>query len=495
MRYDAVIVGSGFGGACAGLTLARAGARVLLLERGTPVHRDADDWNQRRILLERRYRMDTPMLVRQYGARSYLPDHPNAVVGGSSVFYGGASLRLREIDFGGWPLSYGDLEPFYGQAEALLGVHGRAGGDPREPPRSSDYPHRPIDLTAPAQRIDRAARSLGYRPFAMPLAINFRDEGRPQCIRCITCDGFPCQIRAKNDVEVTVLARSQEAGLEVMAGVRAARLRLAGDRAAAVECVEVPGGRTFTVEADAFVLAAGALHTPAILLRSGIEGRPGAGFVGRHLMRHCNGVLAGVFPFRTNPEQVFHKQICLTDFYEDLRQDHGTATGVIQDIYTPDAEVIRHHAPRGLGRPAGWAAGFMQNLLCIAEDESRAANAVALSAQRDGYGLEILTVDHAYTDADRQRLRYLVARARRVLRRAGALITHLYAIDTFSHAMGTARAATRPDEGAVDAWGRFWGLENVHVTDGSVFPRSGGVNPSLTIAAFALRASQALAHP
>jgi len=492
VRYDAVIVGSGCGGACAGLTMARAGARVLMLERGQPVRRDADDWSPRRILLERRYRTDTPVLVRQYGARRYAPEYPNAVLGGSSVFYGGASMRLREKDFAGWPLSYADLEPFYSEAEVLLGVHGRTGDDPHEPPRTGDYPFAPTPLTPPAQRIERAARSLGYRPFALPMALNFGDGARPRCVRCITCDGFPCQIGAKNDVEVTVLAAAREAGLEIMAGARAARLRLAGDRAVAVEGVGLPAGSPFEVEADTFVLAAGALHTPALLLRTGVEGRPGGGAVGRHLMRHCNGVVAGVFPFRTNPEQVFHKQICLTDFYEDLRAEHGTAVGVIQDIYTPAAPVVRHHAPRGLRHLAGWVTGFMQNLLCIAEDEPRAANAVSLKGERDQYGLEIPAVDHAYTGADEERLGYLVKGARRILRRAGALVTHLYLIDTFSHAVGTARAAAEPDEGAVDAGGRFWGLENVYVTDGSILPHSGGVNPSLTIAAFALRAARAL---
>ena len=72
------------------------------------------------------------------------------------------------------------------------------------------------------------------------------------------------------------------------------------------------------------------------------------------------------------------------------------------------------------------------------------------------------------------------------------LDTHLYAIDSFSHAVGTARASSRPEDGAVDPWGRLWGLENVRVTDASVFPRSGGVNPSLTTAAFALRAAGAM---
>ncbi|MFH1571893.1 MAG: GMC family oxidoreductase [Gemmatimonadota bacterium] len=493
MLCDAVIVGSGLGGASAALVLAQAGWRVVMVERGRGAHRDAGDWDQRRIVIERRYGVDTPVLVRQYGARAYQADYPNAVVGGNSVFYGGAAMRLRLADLAAWPLTYGDLEPHYARAEQLLGVHGAAGADPLEPPRTADYPHPPIALTPPAQRIHAAAARLGHRPFAVPLALNFRDASRPLCVRCDTCDGFPCPIRAKNDAQETLLAAARQAGLEVVDGVLAARLRLQGDRAAALECRAVGEGRAFEIEADTFVLAAGALHSPVLLLRSGLEGRPGSESVGRHLMRHCNAVVVGVFPFRTNPGRVFHKQVCLTDFYDDRRSQDGAATGVIQDIYTPSAEVLRHFAPHGVRRLAGAAAACMQNLLCIAEDEPRPENAVTLSGERDRYGLEVPAVDHAYTRGDLARRDHLVGRARAILREAGALFTRRYEIGTFSHAVGTLRVSAAPEDGAVDPWGRFWGLENVYVTDGSVFARSGGVNPSLTIAAFALRAAEALA--
>ena len=149
MKYDAVIVGSGFGGACAAYRLVRAGLKTLLVERGGWPHRDEGDWNQRQILIEKRYRSASPVSVRQYGARESEPLYPNEVVGGNSVFFGGASLRLRETDFEKWPIAYDELEPHYAEAENLLAVHGETGTDPCEPRRSADYPRAPVDLAPP----------------------------------------------------------------------------------------------------------------------------------------------------------------------------------------------------------------------------------------------------------------------------------------------------------------------------------------------------------
>ena len=493
MTYDAVIVGSGFGGACAGLVLAEAGMRVLLLERGRPVARDDGDWDPRQILLGDRYRSASPVSVRQYRARTHQDTYPHEVVGGASVFYGGASLRLRPADLDRWPIDYADLAPHYTRAEALLGVHGEAGGDPQEPPRDGPYPHPLPPLSAPARRIRDAGERLGYRPFALPMALNFSDASRPTCILCNTCDGYPCRIEAKNDLAVTVLRRAQAAGLEIRAGATAARVVLDGDRAAAVEAVDGRGGAPTRFAAHRVIVAGGALQTPALLLRSGLQSRAGGAWIGRRLMRHCNAVVTGVFRVRTNPEQVFHKQLCFGDFYEDLRGRLGTATGTIQDIYTPAAQVIRRHAPPGLGRIAGWLAAYMQNLLCIAEDDPCRDNRVALGAP-GGDGLPVPRVDHAYTPADRERLAYLVRRARRILRAAGAWTTRLYAIDTFSHGVGTVGMAADPGAGALRPDGRLWGSDNIWVTDGSAFTTSAGVNPSLTIAANALRVAAKIAR-
>ena len=492
MPYDAVIVGSGFGGAFTSLALTEAGLRVLLLERGQPVARDDGDWDPRQILLGDRYRSPSPVHVRQYGARSYSDMWHHETVGGSSVFYGGASLRMRPSDLDRWPFDYDDLEPHYTRAENLLDVYGLAGADPQDPPRSAPYPRQSIDFTAPARRLHDAARSLGYRPFALPMALNFGDESRPLCVLCNTCDGYPCRIEAKNDLTAMVLNRAQDQGLEIRAGVIASRLLTDGDRVGELEYVDAETGEVCSVAASRFIVAAGALQTPALLLRSGFDGRsPGGYWIGRRLMRHCNAVVTGVFRRQTNPENTFHKQLCLTDFYDDMRDRLGTATGTIQDIYTPARQVIEHHAPPGLRRVAGWLSAFMQNLLCIAEDDPRVGNVVTLG-EPDGFGVATPRVDHEYSAADYERRDYLVMRARRVLKAAGALRTRLYEIDSFSHGVGTVGMAATPEEGALDPQGRVWGVDNLWVTDGSAFPTSSGVNPSLTIAANALRVAPAI---
>lgn len=484
--YDALVIGSGFGGAFAAHTLSRAGLKTLLLERGGWPHRDALDWNQRAILIEKRYKSDSPLLVKQYHSRDFKPLYPNETVGGMSVFYGGASLRLREKDFGRWPISYAELEPYYTRAEQLLGVHGQAGQDPFGPPRSGGYPFPAVALTPPAQRIYQAACRLGLKPFEIPLAINFADPARPRCIQCITCDGFPCKIAAKNDLAATVLAAAQAQGLQITAGAVVHRLRREQGRIAAAEVIDKTSKQSFSLSARLFVLSGGALHSPALLLRCGL----GGGLVGRFLMRHCNAVVAGIFPFATNPQQVFHKQLCIADFYEDHRARHGTATGIIQDIYTPSSEVIRHFAPRGSKRLAGLVSGYMQNLLCIAEDDPLFQNRVSLSTARDTLGMELVQVEHCYTENDCARRDYLAEKAKQILRAAGALFFKVYFIDSFSHAVGSARFGASPEESVLDPNCRLWDLENLFVVDGSCFPTSGGVNPSLTIAANALRVGE-----
>ena len=494
MSHDAVIVGSGFGGAFTALALTEAGLSVLLLERGKPVARDDGDWDPRQILLGDRYRSPSPVHVRQYGASIYSDMSHHQVVGGGSVFYGGASLRLRPADLDRWPVTYYELEPHYTRAEALLDVHGVAGADPHDPPRSAPYPRASIDFTPPAKRLHDAAHALGYHPFPLPMALNFSDTSRPLCILCNTCDGYPCRIEAKNDLTATVLRRAQAQGLEIRAGVIAVKLEIDGGRVVEVECVDVDTGKVHSFSASRVVVAAGALQTPALLLRSGLGEAPTGGrWIGRRLMRHCNAIVAGVFYARTNPQDTFHKQLCFTDFYDDMRDRLGTATGTIQDIYTPARQVIEHHAPTGLRRVAGWLTAFMQNLLCIAEDDPSFENAVTLG-EPGLFGVVAPRVDHEYSSADYERRDYLVERARQVLKAAGAWTTRVYEIDSFSHAIGSVGMAATPEEGPLAPQCRVWGVDNLWVTDGAAFSTSGGVNPSLTIAANALRVAPSIVN-
>lgn len=485
-HYDAVVVGSGFGGSLVARALVKAGLKTVLLERGQWARRDDMDWDQREILLKQRYQGTAPLLVKQYGSRDFQRVYANEVVGGNSVFYGGASLRLRPGDFARWPFSYADLAPYYARAEQILGVHGEAGVDPHEPPGVVGYPHDAVELSAPARRIWQAGTGLGLQPFRIPLAINFSDAARPLCLHCTTCDGFPCKVEAKNDMASMVLAEAQAAGLEIIVGAVAKRLLQRGGRVEGVEYVDGASRQAYSLMADRVVLAAGALGSPALMQRSGFDHPQ----IGRFLMRHCNGVVNNIFPFRTNPEQVFHKQVCFADFYEDLRAELGTAVGIVQDIYSPAPPIIRHHTPWGLKTMAGLLAGCMQNLLCIAEDDAREENRVTLADELDVFGMELVQVEHDYSAADCRRRDYLMAKAGMVLRKAGGVFRYRHLIDSFSHAVGTLRCANSPQEGVLDADCRYWGADNLYVADGSFMPSSGGVNPSLTIAANALRVAE-----
>ena len=487
--FDALIVGSGFGGAAAAYTLSRAGLNVLLVERGGWVHRDETDWNGRAILLEGRYKGDAPLHVRQSADPARPPEEvfPNEVVGGNSIFFGGAALRLRERDFERWPIRYAELEPHYGAAEALLEVHGHAGEDPYEPPRSTAFPFPSPTLTAPARRISDAATALGFHPFHIPSAINYAGPRAPACVRCFTCDGFPCRIGAKNDVTQTALKHADPQHLTILARTLAVRLIEEDGRVVALEAIDRDTDRRLTLRAKVFVLAGGTIGTPALLLRSGLESRDRSASVGRYLMRHCNGMVGAPFPFRTNPERVNHKQICISDLYERERDQNGMAVGIIQDMCMPPAEVVRALGPRGFRWAAALSAGFIQSLICIAEDEPQADNRVSLAAETDRLGMPIVRIDHQYTDGDRRRRRLLMTAARKVLRRAGGIGSKAKLIESFSHAVGSVRMGKTDREGALDPRCRYWGVPNLFVADGSFMPTSGGVNPSLTITANALR--------
>ncbi len=491
-RYDAVILGSGFGGSAAAYTLSKAGLKTLLIEKGDWAKRDDSDWDPRQILIEKRYKSQAPVIVKQFGDAEFKSAYHNEIVGGNSVFYGGASLRMRETDFSQWPIDYQALEPYYAEAETLLEISGKQGDDPFEPKRSGPYPYEPVPLTKPAVRISKAAKKLDYKPFYIPLALNFHNEERTICAQCNKCDGYPCRILAKNDTSVILLQKAIAFGLEIIPNTIGISFQRRKDRIESIECLDKTEMEKFKIVSDIFILSAGSLQSPAVLLRSDLGKYENSRLVGRYLMRHCGGIVTGIFPFRTNPEDVYHKQICISSFYEDLREELGTSVGVIQDIYTPAAEAVAHFAPKHLKAPAKIFSKLAQNLLCIAEDEPNIENRISLSRKTDSFDLELIKIEHTFSRNDYRRLNLLREKARKVLRKAGALFTLQGEIDketppSFSHAVGTLRFGDSPKTSVLDPNCKFYGTDNLYVIDGSFMPTSTGVNPSLTIAANSLR--------
>lgn len=492
-NYDVVIAGSGLGAASVAYKLAHPGLKILVLERGDWPKRDDEDWKAESILIQSRYAQKSPTFIRQYESSASSPVHMNENVGGMSVFYGGAAFRMREQDFAAWPFRYQELAPFYDEAEELLEVHGARGEDPFEPKSSQPYPFSALELNPPAQRIHKAASQLGWRPFRTPLAINFRNKSRSLCIQCQTCDGYPCRLNAKNEA-TTILAKAQMRGsVDIVTGVIVDKIKHHEGAVTQIECVSQRDGARHSISAKLFVVSAGTIGSAGILLRSQLDATfPHARLIGKNLMRHANGIVSAIFPFKTNPRQEFHKQVCISHFYEDARSEDGFATGIIQDIYTPQSKVIRHFGPKGLSWIGAALSPFIQNLLCIAEDEPQERNRVFLSSKTDEFGVSLLEIEHSYTKRDEMRRDSLMRHAKQILRKAGGIPCNQMLINTFSHALGTARFGESEQSAALDPNCRFFGLQNLYVVDGSFMPSSAGVNPSLTIVANALKVSKHL---
>ena len=497
--WDAVVVGSGFGGTMAAKVLLEAGLRVLMLERGDWVPRGEENgswsvrWQDRPA-----YSRETPYHVRGESTERVGAFH---CVGGASVFYGGVSLRLRTDDFTGhrattgdvgWPIRYGDLREHYDAAEELLGVSGDDRADGSAPPRGRRLPAPGLELSPTSRAIADAATRLGLHPFRLPMALNHDGtSGRPRCTACGVCDGFACATGAKNDLAVAVLPRLLAHGLALRPNTVVRRLETEGRRIVAVDAVDATTRQRLRFEADRFVVAAGALATPHLLLASGLDRMSPAGpLVGRHLMRHCNAIVLGAAPTSIADADDFRKQLGIHDFY------HGDAgrggvhpkLGGIQQLramrialaMAPFSEAVKREIHPALSRLVGF--------IVMAEDEPRVENRVHLDrVARDRFDRPVARIHHRHTARDRSARRALARRAEAVLREAGAAFTVTLPVRTFSHALGTVRMHDDPARGPLTAEGRFRGVDNLWITDASAFTTAGAVNPSLTVAANALR--------
>ena len=277
---DIAIVGSGMGGGTLAYALRNRGAKILIVERGDYLPREPENWSPRELFVAKRYRTTDPFLD-----GSGKPFRPSIyyVVGGCTKVYGAALPRFRREDFGvlesedgvspAWPVGYDELEPYYAEAERLFRVHGTAGSDPIEGARSTPFPYPAVPHEPVIADVADSFERQGLRPFPLPLGIDLREGGT--CIRCKTCDGFPCQVLAKSDAEICVTAPALESpNVSMMTGARAVALRTdpTGRRVIGLD-IDMDGTRR-TVIASTYVVAAGAINSAALLLRSASDTPP-----------------------------------------------------------------------------------------------------------------------------------------------------------------------------------------------------------------------------
>ena len=209
-------------------------------------------------------------------------------------------------------------------------------------------------------------------------------------------------------------------------------------------------------------------------------------------MRHVNCIIFGIFPGVADKEGRFHKQLAMLDYYNG----HPTSKikgklGSLQQVPTPPMGLVQNEIPGPLGKLLSQGVRLLTGLLAIAEDQPQLTNGMTIDPnQKDQYGLPQPVISHEYSERDKAAIKELIGPAKKIMYKSGAVAHYVHHIRTFSHAVGTVRMGVDPATSALDKNCQFRGLDNLFVLDGSFMPTSAAVNPSLTIAANALRVGE-----
>lgn len=507
-HYDVIIIGSGAGGGTLAHRLASTGKRILVIERGDYVPREKDNWSTKAVVLQGKYKAHDAW--RDKDGNEFHPS-TNYNVGGNTKFYGAALFRMRPEDFktiqhyGGvspaWPISYEEFAPYYLQAENLYHVHGQRGEDPTEGPEASPFPHPAISHEPRIQELHDNLAKLGHRPFHTPLGVmlNEQDRQKSPCIRCNTCDGFPCLIHAKSDAETCALApalQSPNVSLLTRALVQTLTVDASGKSVNGI--VVNVNGEELTLTADIVVVSCGAVNSAALLLRSASDQHPNglansSGQVGRNYMCHNNSAILAL-SLKPN-DTVFQKTISLNDFYHRA-DDWDFPLGHISMIGKTDADALKSGAPKfaphlALEEMAAHSIDFW----LTSEDLPLPENRVVV----DGDG----KIGLHYTPNNLEAHERLTAKLKSLMSQVG-MEDHMMHNDFYlgkqipiagvAHQNGTLRFGTDPSASALDVNCKAHDLDNLYVVDGSFFPSSSAVNPALTIMANAMRVGDHLAE-
>jgi choline dehydrogenase-like flavoprotein len=484
--YDAIVVGSGAGGAAAAYALATRGRRVLILERGERLPRDGSTLEVDAVVTRGRF------LSREVwsdgGGRALRPEeHFN--LGGKTKWYGAALLRFAPHEFGaepdfrarGWPIGYADLVPYYEQAERLLGV-------------------RQFECEPGLARLLAGLGSVtpAWQSTPLPLALSADILGEPN--EAAHFDGFASVGDFKGDAEVSLL--SHIVGLpnaELRTGAEVQALLPAAAGGSRVDGVRLVNGEQ--LRARTVLLAAGALHSPRLL--AGYLAAtplqpppPGAALVGRNLKMH---LLTAVVALSGSRQTDLLRKTMLT---ANARFPHSSVQplGFGSDLI---ATLVPRFVPRALARAIGARAyGFFLQTEDGSDPENRVlvgAGAAAGAGAGAGVGPDarrpVLDYDAARLPASRREHAALVGAFQFALLRSGYLsFSQRVGPQGTAHVCGTLLAGADARESVVDHRAQVHGISSLYVVDGSVLPRSSRANPALSIYAWGLRAGYLLAE-
>jgi choline dehydrogenase-like flavoprotein len=500
-HWDVIIIGTGVGGATVGRSLALGGLSVLFLEKGgrigasqeshaavTPESRMAGGWWPHPITL-----------LQPNGDRKRFYAAVGCAVGGSAIHYAAALERMSASDFDGlqtpsastsaWPVSFGEFVPHYEAAEKLYGI-------------SPDYAHIAERRMSEWDRaLMEQMRRNGLRPDLLHVAMRY-DE---QCEECI---GKVCPRDCKSDARVACLEEAlRQPQCHILEHCDVRTLEADKHSVRVVKAIQL--GRELELRARIVVLSAGAMHTPQILLRSRNEFWPQglanrSDQVGRNLMFHASNLFAVWSPRRLARQARQRKSISVRDFYvhKGLRLGYVQSMGLDAgrgEIASYIKDQMRWRGVRNelllslLAKAPSHIGAFMFGRAVIfaasTEDDPNPDNRIILDpGEPDGASFCYTITDDLRRRANELRLAFSRGvRPWRMLRISTELEMN------FGHPCGTCRFGAEPGFSVLDRDCRTHDLENLYVVDASFMPRSGAINPSLTIAANALRVAPRIA--
>lgn len=489
---EILIIGTGMGGGAAGYSLAKAGYKVLFLERGLSQN-DFDpalSGQFTEAFFKNKTTSEREILLKTSGRTTYKMNGKTPVLGsgqgGSSGVYGSGLLRFHQSDFQTWPFAYQDLLKYYNICDDLFQPRGT-----QDPLGDERILSAPMEMSNSSKEIFQYLTEQNLHPYRTPIGYKAIDG-------CQECFGSFCAKDCKQTSgNVFIKKAVDQYGARVKYQTKVNSLIMEKDKCIGVQCNTSTGPTV--IKAKYIFLGAGALITPTILLQTKTDSHPnGLGnkndLVGRYLMRH----LIDFFYVKTpSTDFVGRKltEISVSDYYLDANDGWGIIN-IVGGIMSPEliSEVFaEQHFPNSpllgnLIKPIiKHGLTYLTNnrilLTTIMEDQASFDNRVQPESTIDN-----VSISYKISSRDMKRLN---AFRKELKQKMKGLPTNLLKVADenmmISHACGTCRMGNDPNKSVVDAKGRIHSTENVYVVDASIFPTSGAANPSLTVAACGLK--------
>jgi choline dehydrogenase-like flavoprotein len=485
---DIVIIGSGIGGATVASGLAVSGANILMLEAGDHIADQPENRDQRAIFQRGHFR-PREMWYEHEGQAFNPGNYYN--VGGNSKFYGAVLVRYRREDFlemkhregvsPAWPFAYEELEPWYSRAEQLFQVRGRLGEDPTEPHHSQPYPFPPVPDEPDIAGVRARLRANGIHPYSLPLGV---DIDKWLAKAKTPWDAHPNSFDGKMDAETTALAHAlQHKTVKLRTKSRVTRLETSADGSRIETVHYLENGEPKTVSPDLVILAAGAVQSAVLLLRSAND-RFKTGLanssdqVGRNFMNHNSSAVLAISPFFKN-DSIYQKSFGFNDFYLSDGEG-GPPLGNVQLLGRVSGTILKANMPSVPEWLLNHISRHAIDFYAMSEDIPHPESRIMVDGDRI-----VLKWHRTNWDAHLD----LVRRLKGVLKKAGFPIVLSRPFDkrTPSHQCGTVVMGNDPATAPLDTWCRSYDHRNLFVVDASCLPTSAAVNPALTVAAQALR--------